>query len=325
MAEIRIYGDAATLAFEHLDTDWNLVSQLSECVGKISPNAAPPSAFVRAIAASFCQLLSFGTYTPPQSGFPFSSRLERNKYLARVNPKIIELLLEDQPQKLVIERGNNCITLPLGHLSGVVITYPLSQRGTKQYRANKLGPHRFRKRHLVSDQSFRLADAVFIGGAIDLHSVQDVLSIPKLDFQRGREPPKLIHTVAKSALQFLPKVCDIVDGRYGPILRTDPEIGPRPAIYTAFSGRGTGEDFARRVGFVPEPRIEAERGDRRYALDFNLLELEATSQQLRRQLLSAWAWFELMADPSGSNGLVQAIKDAIANLELNEATDDGKC
>ena len=225
----------ADRAMAHLEGHEELLPVLGESQELFTSDPTEVSATIRAFAATFCQVLAFGDNKSYLNG-NFASKLERNSYLAEVNKDIFNLVLADEPQTLVIERVGRTKRIALGHLTGVAVVYPLNCTATKLYQQNMLGPHRFQKSHLVSDQSFRLADAVFLGGAIDLASVQDILSIPKLDFQNGKEPARLVHVIAKRTVGFLPSVAAVVSGPFGPTLQVAPE-GKLPAVFTSFSAK----------------------------------------------------------------------------------------
>ncbi len=316
MDEILVFGDAADLVIQHLAPYRELSKNISGNPELYKSDPDEVSAEMRALAVTFSQVLAYGDEGRHKVTAPdkYANKLERNLYLARINRDIHGLVLEDTPHWLIIEGRRQTIKIDLGHLSGITVTYPLNPIGEFLYRRNELGPHRFLESHLVHEQSFSLASAVFIGGAIDLYSVQNTLSTPKRDFVKDHEPKLLVHAIARNTLKFLPKVLGVKSGCFGPTFNVDPE-GPLPVVFTSFSGRGTGEDLARLVGFVRENRIEAELGDRRYYLDLNSLNEDSTKDELKCKLFKAWSWFERTSAPIDSKPLCDEI-DAAIKLNL---------
>lgn len=316
MTDITIRGKAAEQVLQNISIYPELFKEVNDSKALWTNNVDAIDPYTRAMAATFCQLIAFGSVIKDLGVSPKDKR-NRNEKLADHNLDIFALVLEDEPQKLIINGEKQQVVITSGHLSGLVVVYPLNKSGDAGWRSNSIGPQRFSSKHLVPHSSFRPASSAFLGAAIDFRSIQDILSTPKLDFQPDKPPKRLMRVLTKATLRCLPKVIDVVEGKAGPKLVTESNTAA-PAIFTSFSGKGSGEMLAQQVGFLREPRVEKERGDRRYAVDLKQLESLSTSNANRCKLLNAWAWFEGTADPENSKSLVVAIVDAALKLQLKE-------
>lgn len=221
----------------------------------------------------------------------YGSKLGRNLYLAKINSNIFELMLEDEPQTLVLSLEGREERIPLGYASGYTATYPLNSLGTQLYLENRLAPFEFERQHILSDQSFRCATMAFVGGALYLPMVPDLVNGHRF-IEPNHDLLLLWQVLWAQTMRFLPTRTKVVYNDENTVTLR-PEKGYQlPMIATAFSGRGYGEDLAQSIGFVRDRHgIDRSSEDRRYLFDLNELNRDTTSLQRRIDLLRAWAWY----------------------------------
>lgn len=326
--EIIIPGIAADRAWENLQKFPGLLEMVMSNA-EIKGNAHELSNKTKALMLTFCQVICFG-----DSGFPhsdsgqYNGKLGRNEYLAEDCDISLGLVLVEQPVKLVFEGELvQDLVVPFNYCTGSTVVYPLNKIGAKLYNENQLPPHRFMSEHLVPDSSFQPADAVFIGGAIDLESIALILGAEKQDWQTETEPGALIHRIAKDCVDAFNPVKDVVKKTYGQTLTMESLNEKLPTVYAVFSGQGLGNRLARRVGLIQEGRVidsengrvdKAERIQHRYSLDLNDLNRidsdgrAMISDNRRKDILQGWAWFLEVAYPDGNQVLLHQIRAAIS-------------
>ena len=284
--EIVFTGSPADVVIERLRSIQNLTCGM----GDIDPRYLTAEDLARYL--TFFQVVSFGEsgrYDRLHGG-----RYHRNLCFARANPHAIGLSETPYNQTLILDGLRETTEIDLGFFDGTTIVYPLNATGAKLYSENRLPPHAFLPKHIVGADSTETASASFIGGAIHLPSIRDLMTAMESDERAGfepfHEPPGICDAIGRRVVEFAPKVqFAIVDGK--PTLQAVAGI-QLPLLFSAISGRGHGERTLIRLGFVLDGRhIDHSSQDRRWVLDLNDLRKDDLSFERRIQLLNSWRWF----------------------------------
>jgi len=246
------------------------------------------SAKTKAKLITLFQVIGFGD--DGKHARRYGSKLGRNEFLAGINPNILCLMIEDEPQTLVLNCGNDQVRIPLGYASGYAVVYPLNSLGTRLYLENRLAPFEFREQHLLGEQDFKCAEMVFVGGALYLPMLPDLVNREHF-IEPDCGPLLLFELLWSQTLRFLPTRTTVDYNGSAVTLRAEGEY-QLPIIATAFCGKGYGEHFARSIGFVRDKyAIDQASEDRRYIFDLNELNRSSTDMQRRIDLLKSWGFY----------------------------------
>ena len=284
--EIVFTGQAADTIIERL----NFIPELIEGMDEIDPQFLSPEDQVRYV--TFFQVVSFG-----ESGRHdrlYGSRYLRNLHLAETNRQIIGLSETVYSQTLVLEGFRGSKEVELGFFDGATVIYPLNVFGASLYAQNVLPPHAFVREHLVSGEMNEAASATFIGGAIHLPSIRDLMAAAeyggRAGFEPFMEPPGICRAIGERVVNFSP---DVVLAYVGELPSLLPKRGNLlPIVVSAISGRGHGEQTLMRLGFVRDGRsIDNASKDRRWIFDLNDLRRSDLPIERRLHMLNSWRWF----------------------------------
>ena len=284
--EIVFAGRPADILIERLRS----VRDLAIGMDEIDPRFLTAKDLARYL--TFFQVIAFGENGRHDD--KFGSRFQRNFELLQVNPQIVGLSETVFSQTLVLEGFQETLEVDLGFFDGATIVYPLSSRATKLYVNNCLPPHAFMPGHVVPEDAEEVAAATFIGGAIHLPSIRDLMFAQedgnRDGFRPFHEPPGICDAIGKRVVNFSPEVEFEIINKLPTLL---PVRGSRlPLVLSAVSGRGHGEQTLMRLGFVLDQRpIDHASLDRRWVFDLNDLHQENLPINRRVHLLNSWRWF----------------------------------